>query len=175
MKKFRPMPALDDLKEYLQIDSSSPSGLKWIKTYTNRVKANSTAGNKGRYWTVSFKGNFYSVHRIIYFMHYGVDPGCLDVEHKDGNKHNNSPENLRLATRQQNNANTRSAANSSSKYKGVHWSKRLSKWIATITKDYKSYYLGLFTCEKEAALAYNKQAKIFYGDYALLNKVKNDD
>jgi hypothetical protein len=171
MNKFIPMPDLTLLKTYLKIDPMSPSGLTWIKSYTNRIKVNTAAGSKSNYWSLKFKGITYAVHRLVYFMAHEKDPGCFDVEHKDCNKYNNNVENLRLATRQLNNANTRSAKNSSSIYKGVHWNKKLSKWSACITKDYKQIYLGLFESEEEAALAYNKQAELLYGDYALLNEV----
>jgi len=171
MTNFIPMPDLNLLKTYLKIESNSPSGLVWIKSYTNRIKVNTIAGSKGKYWSLKFQGITYAVHRLVYFMAHETDPGCFDVEHKDRNKHNNKIENLRLATRQLNNANTKSAKNSSSIYKGVHWNKKLSKWSACITKDYKQIHLGLFESEEDAAIAYNKKAKLLYGDYALLNKV----
>ncbi len=44
----------------------------------------------------------------------------------------------------------------SSKYKGVYWYKSLNKWMAQIKVDGKLKYLGLFTDEYEAHLAYQK-------------------
>lgn len=171
MIKTNPLPDLNILKEYFMLDDASPSGLIWRKSNTNRTKPGAVAGSKGRYWQVKFKGKDYGVHRLVYFLYYEQDPRSFDVEHKDGNKLNNKITNLRLATRQLNNANTRSAKGSSSKYKGVSWNKKLNKWSVCITKDYKQVYLGLFTNEEEAALTYNKHAELLYGDYALLNKV----
>lgn len=171
MIKTNSLPALNILKEYFMLDETSPSGLTWIKSDTNRIKPGFVAGSKGRYWQVKFKGKDYGVHRLVYFLYHEQNPKDFDVEHKDGNKLNNEITNLRLATRQLNNANTRSAKNSSSKYKGVSWNKKLNKWSVCITKDYKQLYLGLFTCEEQAALTYNKHAKLLYGEYALLNKV----
>jgi hypothetical protein len=171
MKSINKMPDLNHLKEYLEIDSSFSSGLKWIKSYTNRVKPNTNAGWKCVYWRVNFDKKEYAVHRLIYFLEHEIDPFDLDIDHIDGNKYNNTISNLRLATRQLNNANCKSALNSSSKYKGVSYNKRLGKWIGTITKNYKSIYLGCFTSEVDAALAYNKQAKLLFGKYARLNLI----
>jgi hypothetical protein len=169
--KFAPLPSLEILKTYLKVDSMSPSGLTWIKSYTNRVKAGSFAGSKGRYWRVSFKGKEYPAHRLIYFLAHSINPEQLDIDHIDQNKLNNNINNLRLVTRQQNNANTRSARNSTSKYKGVSFNKQSQKWVAQITKNYKQMYIGLFDCESDAAKAYNKQAIALYGEYALLNDI----
>jgi hypothetical protein len=57
----------------------------------------------------------------------------------------------------------------SSAYYGVSFWKNEKKWAAAVAKDGKRYYLGLFTDEKEAALAYNKKATELYGDFANLN------
>jgi hypothetical protein len=165
------MPDLKRLKEYLEIDTSFPSGLKWVKSYTNRVKPNTNAGWKCVYWRLSFDKKEYAVHRLIYFLEYEIDPIHLDIDHIDGNKYNNTISNLRLATRQLNNANSKSAKQSTSKYKGVSYNKKLGKWIGTITKNYKAIYLGCFESEVDAALAYNTQAKLLFGEYARLNLI----
>ena len=171
MIKVSPMPALDKLKMYLEIDPNFPSGLKWISSYTNRVKPNTNAGSKKKYWRVSFDDKQYAVHRLVYFLAYEIDPGFKDIDHKDRNCLNNKIENLRLVTRQINNANRKATKKSSSIYKGVSLNKKLNKWVANITKDYKTIYIGLFKNETDAALAYNQKAKQFYGEYALLNNV----
>ncbi len=51
-------------------------------------------------------------------------------------------------------------SNSSSKYRGVHFSKTQSKWMASLRINNginkKTKYIGIFSSEKEAALAFNK-------------------
>lgn len=91
----------------------------------------------------------------------------LDRINNDGNY---TPDNVRWVTPQQNNMNRGGAKNSTSKYKGVSWNKATTKWRADIRKDGKLHYLGLFTDETEAALAYNEKAKELFGEYANLNK-----
>jgi hypothetical protein len=84
----------------------------------------------------------------------------------------NRKDNLREVDYSQNGQNSRSSRNSTSKYKGVYWQKANGKWAAKIGYKGKNIYLGSFTCEHEAARAYNKKALELWGaEYALLNNV----
>jgi hypothetical protein len=49
---------------------------------------------------------------------------------------------------------------------GVYWNKRLSKWHAQIQHEKKTTYLGLFTDEYVAHLAYVNAAKRMHGEFA---------
>lgn len=93
----------------------------------------------------------------------------LDRINNDGNY---EPDNVRWVTNQQNSMNRGSDKNSSSKYKGVCWNKGTSKWQANIQKDGKLCHLGLFTDERDAAVAYNKAANDLFGEFANLNKIE---
>ena len=76
--------------------------------------------------------------------------------------------NCRWVTNKQNQANRGSRASGSSIYKGVT-KIRDGKWTAQIKKDGKVYRLGYFTCEKEAAKAYDVRAKVIFGEYSGTN------
>lgn len=65
--------------------------------------------------------------------------------------------------------------NNSSGYRGITWDKINNKWRAEITKNYKCYKLGRFSCIKKAAKAYDIMAKKLFGDYARLNFPKGGD
>lgn len=99
-----------------------------------------------------------------------------DVDHQDGNRINNQRSNLRLATRSENMANMRKIKSLSahSKHKGVSRLKRAklkNQWIAYIKLDYKTYYLGYYNTEEEAAHMYNQFAEQIYGEFASLNDI----
>jgi len=55
-------------------------------------------------------------------------------------------------------------------YVGVYLRSNKNIWIAKITYKRKTYYLGDFNIEEEAALAYDKKALELYGSEAKLNK-----
>jgi hypothetical protein len=100
------------------------------------------------------------------------------VDHKDGNKYNNSRSNLRICTPSQNNANhivkkTRKDTKIASVYRGVYWRKDTAKWRSEIQFQGNRQYLGSFSNEVEAAIAYNNAAELVFGDFASLNKVVN--
>lgn len=60
-----------------------------------------------------------------------------------------------------------------SQYRGVGWDKQAKKWQVRISHNGKTANIGRFTCEKEAARAYNKKALELWGDeHFLLNEVE---
>jgi hypothetical protein len=94
-----------------------------------------------------------------------------DSDHINRDGVNNCRCNLRPATRYQNNCNRGKQSNNTSGYVGVFWDKRNEKWGARIRVNGKLKYPGYFDDKKEAALAYNKAAKKYHGEFSVLNKV----
>jgi hypothetical protein len=68
------------------------------------------------------------------------------------------------------NASKRSKPATSS-YKGVHWRKDNQKWRACVRLDGKLKNLGHFTCEVQAAVAYNNYAITHFKEFACLNVI----
>lgn len=104
----------------------------------------------------------------------GDPPAGFVVDHIDGDPLNNQRANLRWATFAQNIQNKSSHRDSSSRFKGVSWNKRLKVWAAQIYSDKKYIYLGIFTSELDAARAYNAAAAQHFGEYARLNVIPDD-
>ncbi len=98
-------------------------------------------------------------------------PADLVVDHINHNGLDNRKPNLRLCTTAQNNHNTRprTQPNKTSKHKGVSFDKCRKRFCATIKHNYKRYFLGRFKSEINAAKAYDKAAKKFFGEFAYLN------
>lgn len=90
------------------------------------------------------------------------------VDHVDGNKLNNSADNLRACSNSENLCN-RGMTKGRSASKGVFFNKKTNKWIASIMKDYKAKHIGCFDTETEAAMAYDAAAKVVHGEFARLN------
>ncbi|MFO7934647.1 MAG: hypothetical protein R6U78_11260 [Bacteroidales bacterium] len=57
----------------------------------------------------------------------------------------------------------------SSEYKGVYWYSREKEFYARIYHKEKSYHLGLFDNEKDAARPCDRKAKIPFGKFANIN------
>lgn len=65
--------------------------------------------------------------------------------------------------------------NTSSKYRGVYWSKKDKKWVCKIYYKGKNYNIGYYKDENEAGSAYNKKAIELYGkDYDKLNHIEEE-
>lgn len=147
------------------------------------MKPGSVAGtlNSSGYWVVSLKMEKqykFLVHRIIYCLLQGRDPGLFSVDHADNEPSKNI--NLRLVTHKQNHANRKpdlhfKGSSTSSEFKGVGWDKRRKKWIAVIKVDGKKKFIGYFKDEFKAALAYNQRAQEEWGEFAYLNQIETND
>lgn len=97
-----------------------------------------------------------------------------NADHKNGNGLDNRRENLRICTKAQNARNQRRVPTEVTPYKGAHRKvyRYRVMWEAQIKVEGRVVYLGLFGTAEEAALAYNRAALIYFGEFAKLNKVK---
>lgn len=114
-----------------------------------------------------------SVKKIIYMSREIMKaPKGLVVDHINRNPLDNRKENLRLCTFGQNMANLKINKKNTIGYKGVRLIKSSKrKWVAVIWKDHVSHYGGSYFTKEEAALAYNKMAIKYHGEFASLNFV----
>ena len=98
-------------------------------------------------------------------------PDDLLIDHINKNPLDNRRINLRICNKSQNAMNSKIASNNTSGFRGVKWYKPGQKWYVSIKVMRKDIYLGLFKNKKDGAIAYNKAAKEYYGEFAYLNKV----
>ena len=113
------------------------------------------------------------MHRFIM----GVEDSKVHVDHINHDTLDNRKSNLRLCTHVENMRNRKIQKGGSSKYKGVYKysDNRVKPFKAKIQFNYKNIYLGTFATELEAAIAYNKAALHYFGEFALLNDVSENN
>ena len=95
--------------EFLYLDETSPSYLRWKVHLNSRAKKDSVAGclSGHGYWRVTCKGKYYPGHLIVMVLSCGEYRPNLTVDHINNCPSDNRPENLRWATRSDQNKNRR--------------------------------------------------------------------
>jgi len=101
------------------------------------------------------------------WMHKIVLQTTERVDHKDDDGLNNRRSNLRLLDNTNNIRRKRPNLSGTSKFKGV--SRFRDRWQASIKVNGKSIWIGLFIDERNAALAYDNAAKLYFGEHARIN------
>ena len=118
------------------------------------------------YRVVRVQNKLLACHHIAYYLHHGVWPP-QSLDHQDGDKLNNHPDNLRLASTQENQRNQKKRADNTSGVTGVSWCKTWDRWRANITISGEQKALGYFLSFDEAA-ATRKRAEVehdFHGNH----------
>ena len=132
--------------------------------------------NKHKWQLLRAKTTNYAIRRegkTIYMHREVLNAKAGDyVDHRDSNGLNNQRGNIRLCSQSQNNGNQRCQTRErSSMYKGVSINKRAMNWEAHIKIHGRKKFLGYHNTETEAAIAYNKAALEFFGEFARPNVI----
>lgn len=152
--------------------------MKEIQLTQNKVTQVSDARyselNKFKWHAVNYNGYWYAARydetgkRLLMHREITKAPSGSEVDHIDGNGLNNLDPNLRIGTKNTNQQNRRKQRTpSSSEFKGV--TQQGKRWKAQLRKDGKLYYLGYYSTEEDAAIAYDIAAKEHFGEYANTN------
>ena len=131
------------------------------KPYT--IKANSVNG----YCQIQVKGINLLAHQVFFMLYNNrpIKPGMM-IDHKNGDKTDNTSSNLRELTRRQNGQNH--LRHRKGRLPGACFDTKSKKWKSCISINGKNVHLGLFDTELEAHLAYCK-AHEEYGFGKVLN------
>lgn len=158
------LPPLERLQALLHYDPAT-GALTWIdhpdpRTRSRLVgkRAGGVCGRGYRY--VRIDGRKLLAHRVAFKMATGQEPPP-EVDHQDCDRDNASEQNLRAATRSQNNGNKRSTGQYP---KGV--SRELNRYVARIWNGTRSARLGVFDTPEEAHEAYMSAARERWGSFA---------
>ena len=118
---------------------------------------------KDGYLVVRLNGVLYKAHRVIFKIVTGEDPSA-DLDHKDRNPSDNRWDQLRPATRQQNNWNTRLRSDNTTGFCGIR-RQRNGKYQARIWSNGACRYFGGFPTPEEAAAARKTIARELQGEF----------
>jgi len=97
----------------------------------------------------------FKIHHLVY-SHFSNDIDFKLIDHIDRNKENNNIINLRKATKSLNALNTNKKQNTTSKMRCCYFDKKNDKYIVRIRIGETKIYIGSFSNELYAGLAYNK-------------------
>lgn len=131
-------------------------------------------------WSVNSKGyiiapslnddrKIIKMHRLILDCSDGYD---VDHIHGKETRYDNRKENLRIATRSQNNMNKGLQSNNTSNITGVSWHKGIARWQAYINIDRKRIYLGAFTNFDEAVNVRRQAEEKYFGEFSYSNSMR---
>jgi phosphotransferase system IIB component len=120
--------------------------------------------NSAGYRQVEVKGKAHMLHHVVWNLEKGKIPKGMQVDHKDRNRLNNKVENLRLASKSENQINTKVPVTNTTGFKGVLKTKN-GKFQARLGHKGKKLYLGLFKTAEEAAKCVKEHTKKLYGEF----------
>jgi hypothetical protein len=114
------------------------------------------------YQFVTWQRKHYAVHRVVFLLVHGWLPECID--HIDGDPGNNRADNLRSATRLQNQHNRRLNAGTKSGHKNI--TQNQGKWCVRFSVARKTKHFGCFdTIEEAREVAARVRAEL-HGEFA---------
>ena len=119
--------------------------------------------NRG-YRDVVLDNKHYREHRLIFLIHHGKLPKCID--HINGDVTDNRIENLRETSLAQNQHNRKLGVDNKSGKKGVSWHKVAKKWVVQLQVNGKKMYLGVFDDVELAELVSDEARDKHHGKYA---------
>lgn len=122
--------------------------------------------SKRGYPITKYKGKIVNIHRLLLGL---TNPKDF-VDHKfgAGTETDNRRLNLRKATNQENQWNSKIRKDNTTGYKGVR--QKDNKYEANIGIESKNKYLGRFKTPHEAAIAFNYAASLLRGDFTWINE-----
>lgn len=145
---------------------------RWRVTRARTAHAGDRAGCQEKPWIkgrttpwrcIHISGKTYQESRLAWLYMTGAWPE-RQIDHRDGNRLNNSWSNLREATPVQNSANRRKRSDNTTGFKGVVRRGRRFRAYAKIDGIRK--YLGTFLTAEEAAQCYKLAVSRIHGEFA---------
>ena len=116
----------------------------------------------------AMRGDCSGPKTVTLFLHHAImgRPQGMEIDHADCNGLNNRRDNLRVATKGQNQHNRRIDVDNTSGFKGVSWHPASGKWMARISCGGKERYLGVYDRAEDAAARVSKERTSLHGHFS---------
>ena len=146
-------------RRYLKIDPTSPSGLRWKNGGLSLRNGGHPAGerHKNSYWRVTVEGRLIRAHNLVYWLAHGIDPAVcwpFTVDHIDRNGFNNDVNNLRLASKREQNLNREPCRSTNHPVgaAGFRWVsvERSGRFRGQFCRNNRPVYVGTYDTPEEA-------------------------
>lgn len=145
------------LRELLSYDQETGI-FRWLVKRPRSKSEVAGYRNNGGYTQIGIDGKIYMAHVLAWFYVHERWP-ANQLDHRNRDRSDNRIDNLRLASGSENCGNSPTRGG---KYKGVWFDKASGKWRAEIAH----IKIGRYDTPEQAAEAYERAARIRYGEFA---------
>lgn len=132
----------------------------WNAKYAGKIAG---SDSHSKYNAIFIHNRQYLAHRLAWLLYYG-EPIPDEIDHKDGNPHNNKIDNLRSATRAENIANSKLSNRNTTGYKGVKFG--INGRYSAVYRYEGQNYSRTFRTLEEAANFRKTMAERRFGAFA---------
>jgi hypothetical protein len=163
----------DTLRKLIRYDADTGK-LYWLARHMDMFKSrrsmniwNSRYAEKEAFTANSYgyrQGTLLGFHVLAHHVVWALNTGAwadLEIDHIDGDRSNNSIDNLREVTRHENTKNLKLFKTNKTGCAGVRKKHDMVKWTAEIHHNGKNHYLGSFNTFEDAVTARRKAERDF--------------
>lgn len=148
------------LKELFNYDPETGMFTRLTNSHRTDRVGKSAGSRSGNYHHISINKVYYQSHNLAWLYVHGRWPKC-QIDHIDRNGLNNRIDNLREVSCAENQHNLGMNVRNKSGVSGVSWCSRTSTWVAQISANKKTTFLGRYK-DFDEAVQVRAQAKRIY-------------
>jgi hypothetical protein len=134
----------------------------WHRWNANQAWTIAGTNGPGGYRQIKLDRHPYRAHRILWKIFTGEEPPAI-IDHIDGDRDNNTWDNLRPATAEEQQHNRGLSKNNTTGLRGIYPTG--NKWRARISANLIRYNLGTFDTPEGASIAYEIAARELHGEF----------